>query len=230
MYIPFEIGDKKFLLKPYTTKQEKEILLLSSFDVNDPMRVIDLLDIKTDVNINELSQDELKVLLYQFRTISLGDEIDVKFECPNCGQVNESSIEGCNFIMPSIRNDDDVIKLPIELTDENLHEFLLSDIDVDELDIEEFEELKERVKMNQIRFDFVKHCKCIKCKSEKSYDLSDIKYIIEVMSDDTLMTLYKTYNYMVFFGHYTKEDIDSMLPFERSIFVGLLQKIKEDIT
>ena len=50
------------------------------------------------------------------------------------------------------------------------------------------------------------------------------------MSEDSLMTLYKSYNHLVFFGHYSKQDIDDMLPFERVIFIGLLNKTKEDLS
>ena len=56
-----------------------------------------------------------------------------------------------------------------------------------------------------------------------------VDYIIEIMSDDTLMSLYKSYNFLIYFGHHTKEGVDSMYPFERSIFIGLLNKTKEDL-
>lgn len=225
MRIPFEIGDKKFLLTPYNTNQEKEILLLSSFGIDDFERVFEILNFKTEY---ELSENEKKIIIYKYRDISLGDEVDIKFNCDNCKSGNDAVLEASNFIIPNIRNDENIKKLNISVTDENIQEFVL-DVDVDELDIQEFEELKQQVKDNQIEFDFIKSTKCLKCGHEKLFDLSPNKYIFEIMSDDTLMSLYKSYNFMIFFGHYSKEDIDKMLPFERSIFIGLLNKVKEDL-
>lgn len=229
MYIPFQLGDKEFLLKPYTTAQEKEILLLSSFAVDDFDRIFEILDYRYDGDLSELSDDEKKVLLYKFRDISVGDEVDVKFVCNHCKVSNENKIEATNFVVSNIKNDDFILQKNIPVTDENLHEFV-PHIDVDELDLQEFEDLKQKVKDNQISFNFIKSTSCLNCRTPKTFDMSDKKYIIEILSEDTLMTLYKTYNYMIYFGHYTKTDIDNMLPFERTILTGLLSKTKEDLT
>lgn len=229
MYIPFEIGEKSFLVKPYITSQEKEILLLSSFNIDDLDRVLDILEYKSDFEIQDLSEEEKKVLLYKFREISLGDEVDIKFVCDKCKCPNENTLEANNFIVFSIRNDKDIKKINKKVTDENLQDFIIGDTNVDELDLQDFEELKKRIQENQIQYNFIKKTKCLRCGTERSFDLSSNKYIIDIMSDDTLMSLYKTYNNMVFFGHYSKDDIDKMLPFERTILLGLLQKTKEEI-
>ncbi len=225
MKIPFEIGNKKFLLEPYRTHQEKDILLASSFDVKDYDRIFEIIGFKYN---GYLSDNEKKAILYKYREISIGDEVDVKFKCDNCGQGGEGVLEASNFAIPSKRNDEDVKKLDIPVHDTTLQHFV--DFDVDELDIDEFEELKDRVQDNQVTFDFIRTVKCMKCQTEKKFDLSTLDYIIEIMSDDTLMSMYKSYNFLIYFGHHTKEGVDSMYPFERSIFIGLLNKTKEDLT
>lgn len=224
MNIPFEIGGKTFSISPYTTAQEKEILLASSFEVNDVEKIFDILNFKPEV---ELTDDEKKAILYKFREVSLGDEIDIKFVCDACGQGNDGILEASNFVKPGKRNDPDIKKIVQTFTEDKMHEYV--DIDVDDLDIDEYEKLKQRIIDNQIEIDFIKECKCLKCGTHKKFDMSDTKYIIDVMSEDTLMTLYKSYNFLIFFGKYTKLDIDSMYPFERSIFIGLLNKTKEDL-
>lgn len=224
MRVPFKIGEKEFLIKPYTTFEEKEILLLSSFDVDDLDRVFEILDFNTE---HELSIEEQKVILYKHREISLGDEIDIKFKCEACKKGNDAVLEANNFAMNGKRNDPDVKKINKSVTDDNLSDFV--DIDSDELDIEEFEGLKQRVIDNQVQFNFVKDARCLHCGEPKKFDLGDTKYIIEIMSEDTLMTLYKSYNHLIYFGNYSKADIDKMYPFERSIFIGLLNKTKEDL-
>ena len=224
MEIPFSIGSKKFLLEPYRTYQEKDILLSASFDIKDFDSVLKILNFRTDEIIDD---NEKRVILYKYREISIGDEVDIKFKCDKCSQAQDSTLSIADFIIPSERSDDDVKKLNKEVNDNTLQEFV--QINVDDLDIENYEDLKERVKKNQIEFNFIKEAKCIKCGSYKKFDMSSASYIIEIMSDDSLMTLYKIYNHLIFFGQYTKQDIDSMYPFERSIFVGLLNKTKEDL-
>lgn len=224
MKIPFELGGKEYQINAYNTSQEKEILLMHSFGVHDLKKILDVL------NFNEydnLTDEQMKVILYRHREISLGDEISVKFKCENCGQGNDGIIEASNFLINGKRNDPDVKKLLIPFEEENMNKYV--DIDVDELDIDEYEELKKRIIDNQEKISFVKSCSCMKCGTKRNFDLSDPSYIIEIMSDDTLMSLYKTYNILNFFGGYTKTDIDSMYPFERNIFVGLLKKTKEDM-
>lgn len=223
MKVPITIGSKSFLIQPYKTYQEKDILLLSSFDIDDLDRVLDILNFKAD----GLTDDEKRLILYKHREISIGDDINIRFKCKACGQGNESILTASNFIIDSVLNDTDIKKINKEVTDENLHEFV--DIDVDDLDILDFELLKNRVKDNQIKINFVKSAYCLKCNEEHPFDIGSAKYIIEIMSEDELMSLYKTYSSMIYFGHFTKEDIDNMYPFERTVFVGLLNKIKEDL-
>lgn len=224
MIIPFELNGKTFEIKAYNTAQEKELLLLSSFGVDDLDKIFELLDFHDH---EDLTEDEKKVILYKFREISLGDEIDIKFTCDNCGQGNDAILEANNFAIPGKRNDHDIKKLHKVFKEEDMQDYV--EFDVDELDIEEYESLKQRIQDNQTSISFIKSAKCLKCGTQKNFNLGSPKYIIEIMSDDSLMTLYKSYNYLIFFGQYSKADIDSMYPFERSIFIGLLNKTKEDL-
>jgi hypothetical protein len=89
--------------------------------------------------------------------------------------------------------------------------------------------LMQKVKDNQVKYDFVKNCACIKCKSYNTFYIGDIKYILESLSEDTLMSMYRTYNDMCMFGNYNKKDIDSLYPFERTIMIGLINKTREDM-
>lgn len=225
MKVNFKIQDKNFILEAYRTSQEKDLLFLSSFEITDLDQVLNILNFQSN---EKLSDNEKKVIIYKYREISVGDEIDMRFKCKHCGTINDVAISIENLIIEPLRNDDDVKKSSEPITNENLGEFV--DIDVDELDITEFEDLKIRIQQNQINFNFIKTVKCGKCQKEKQYDISSEKYIIESMSEDSLMSLYKTYNNLNFFGNYTKLDIDSMMPFEREIFMGLINKTKEDLS
>ena len=227
--IPVELNSKKLLIKPYTSKVEKDILIMSTFEVFDMKEVLRILELDEHL-INSLSENEMKVLLYKYRESSLGDEIQIKFKCKECNKQNESSIITSDFIVYSKRNDEDILKIDKEVTEENLKDFLLSNINIEDLDIDEYENLIIRVKENQNNFNFVKECKCMFCRTSNFFNIGSPKYIIEQLSDHTLMTLYKTYNNMMMFGNLTKTDIDNMYPFERTIFIGLITKTKEDMT
>lgn len=223
----FSIGDKTFTITPYCTKQEKELLLLSSFEQYDLDKALKILGFQTNY---ELTDDEKKVILYKYREISIGDEIDIRFVCDDCKFVNETKVEAKNFVIPGKRNDSDVKKFAKPFDEENMHEYVnLTKDDIENLDIDEYEALKQKIIENQVQISFVKEVNCLKCNKPKRFNLGATKYVIDVLSEDTLMTLYKAYNFLIFFGHYTKTDIDNMYPFERSIFIGLLTKTKEDL-
>jgi hypothetical protein len=236
MKIPFDIGNKKFLLSPYTTKQEKEIILSSSFDITDLDRILDILNFKTEY---ELTDDEKKVILYKYREISVGDEVDVKYVC-KCGQGNESVLGTTDFIN-NPKQAVNINQLSLELTDDNIYMFIgdehsLYNVDtelliesIDNLDIIEYDALMSSIELSQLKISFSAKATCLKCKYKKEFDMSSTKYIIEIMSDDNLMSLYKSYNHLIYFGNHTSEGIDNMHPFERSIFIGLLNKTKEDL-
>lgn len=226
--IPIEINGKKFLIKPYTTKIEKDILIMSSleiFHIDEVLRILDF----DELLLKTLSENEKKVLLFKYREISLGDEIEVKFKCKHCNQITESVIYANDFVEESEMNDSGILKIDKMVTDENINDFLISEIDLNELELDVFEELKKRIEKNQSKFNFIKPCKCFSCQKENLFNLSDTKYIVEQLSDHTLYSIYKIYTNLMMFGNMTKTDIDNMYPFERTLFVGLITKAKESM-
>ena len=225
---PVEINGKKLLIHPYDTEKEKDLLIMSSFEIYNIDEILRVLGLEYS-ELEKLSENEKKVLLYKFREISVGDEINVKFKCTYCKAPNETSIS-CTDLIQNNHLDPDIKILDAEVTDDNIKEFLYIEQDeIDNLDLDEYEKLLDRIKRNQVKYNFVKKCSCLKCKSENSFYIGDIKYIIESLSEDTLMSMYRTYNDMCMFGNYNKRDIDSLYPFERTILIGLINKTREDM-
>ena len=225
---PVEINGKKLLIHPYDTEKEKDLLIMSSFEIYDIDEILRVLGLEYS-ELEKLTENEKKVLLYKFREISVGDEINVKFKCTSCKAPNETSIS-CADLVQNNHLDPDIKILDAEVTDDNIKEFLYIEQDeIDNLDLDEYEKLLDRIKRNQVKYNFVKKCSCLKCKSENSFYIGDIKYIIESLSEDTLMSMYRTYNDMCMFGNYNKRDIDSLYPFERTILIGLINKTREDM-
>ena len=225
---PVEINGKKLLIHPYDTEKEKDLLIMSSFEIYDIDEILRVLGLEYS-ELEKLTENEKKVLLYKFREISVGDEINVKFKCTYCKAPNETSIS-CTDLIQNNHLDPDIKILDDEVTDDNIKEFLyIEQEEIDNLDLDEYEKLLDRIKRNQVKYNFVKKCSCLKCKSENSFYIGDIKYIIESLSEDTLMSMYRTYNDMCMFGNYNKRDIDSLYPFERTILIGLINKTREDM-
>ena len=225
---PVEINGKKLLIHPYDTEKEKDLLIMSSFEIYDIDEILRVLGLEYS-ELEKLTENEKKVLLYKFREISVGDEINVKFKCTYCKAPNETSIS-CTDLIQNNHLDPDIKILDDEVTDDNIKEFLyIEQEEKDNLDLDEYEKLLDRIKRNQVKYNFVKKCSCLKCKSENSFYIGDIKYIIESLSEDTLMSMYRTYNDMCMFGNYNKRDIDSLYPFERTILIGLINKTREDM-
>lgn len=226
---PVNLNGKRILIQPYNTEKEKDLLIMSSFEVYELDEILRVLEVDSDI-IHSLSENEKKILLYKFREISVGDEITVKYKCTSCKSHNDAVLSCSDLIQSPEELNPEIKILDIEVNDENIYDFLYkSPEEIDNLDIDEYENLIELIKLNQVKYNFVKKCTCMKCKQENSFYIGDIKYIIESLSEDTLMSIYRTYNDMCMFGNYNKRDIDSLYPFERTILIGLINKTREDM-
>lgn len=223
--LKFEYADKSFTLSPYTTSIEKDLLLMDSFENYNLIDALQILGLSED-ETKDLTIDEQIGLMLKYRSISVSEELPVKYRCKHCNHPVETTINiSENVVYP--KTDLTIRQCFKPVTEENITDFI--DVNVDEMDINEFDELIKSVSEAVVRFTFEKESRCIKCGETNIVDLSDPKKILEYMSEDSLVSLYQVYNDLSFFGKYTKSDIDSMLPFERSIFIGLLNKTREEL-
>ena len=147
--IPVEICEKRILIQPYNSAVEKDILIMSTFGIFNIDEVLRILSLDTEI-INSLSTNEKKVLLYKYREASVGDDIDIKFKCKHCGTSSDATINAAEFIIEPQRNDEFILKIDKEVTEENLQDFIKPEFNINvlDLDIDKFEELIEKVKLN----------------------------------------------------------------------------------
>lgn len=223
MQIEFDLGEKKFSLEPYNTAKEKELLLLSAF-VDEEHLLGETLKL-LGINTKHLTHEDQVTLLYKLREISVGSEMDVSFVCPECGMPNEVKLDiSNNFQLPSKKSKfiKDVHKI---VTDSNILEFFK---DADDLDWDTFEQLKNNIKDYIINFNFFKPVRCIRCKKETNIDISAPNLVSRCFSEDSIKSILQTYHNLVFFGKFTKTDVDSMYPFERFIFNSMVVKTLEE--
>ena len=227
MKVPFKIRNINLELESYTSLQEKDLLFLTMDDFSGK----NILDLALDICkiprkiISKLNEQEKKCVLYKLRELSIGNEINIKFKCQKCGQRSENFVNISNIIKhPNLKH-----KSVIDNGKYNGGEiFDCLKGNYEEMFIDEYEKLKENIKNYITTFDFKKECICQKCLFKNIIDISDTKFIIDNLSEETLQSYYKTYNTLVFFGKYSKLDIDSMIPYERTIFLGLLENQLKD--
>jgi hypothetical protein len=224
--INYEYSGKKFTIAPYTTAQEKDLLLLSTVGESDLDIALGICGID-GTELMMLTQDEKVAMLYKIREISVGAEVNLKFKCKHCNSDNENSINIEDIVQSSKISNNKIKDQFKELTDDNINQYLL--LDIDELDIDEYEAIEQEVKDSVTKFNFRKPATCQKCSKVSFIRISAPSFVLDIMSEDSLISLYQTYNDLIFFGKYTKLDIDSLYPFERTIFVSLLNKSREDI-
>ena len=224
----YSYADREFIISPYNTTVERNMLLAASYDnveLDDLMLIVrDFID----GDIKNLNEDEKKLLLYKLRTISVGEEIAMRFKC-SCEHVNEYHVP-----IPVIESKEvNMFYEPMSLELKNMvGTFEEIDkhvsVNLDDCDLDELGDLEEFILDNMIHTDLKIKSACEKCGSSHLVDFGDIDFLKNAMSEDTLTGIYQEINDLVYYSHYNKQDVDNMLPFERLILFELLKStIKE---
>lgn len=228
MKIKFKYANKEFNLIPYTTEQEKDILLYTSLNEDYTFdNILEALQNNIEGDVTNLTDNEKIVLLFSLRSISIGEEIELKFKCNSCKTPNIQVINVSDLIQDNVITKDYIHNAFEELTEDNLHKFV--DLALDDLELDDYEEVYEEVKKSVVAFNLTHKKYCHKCRTEHLFNIKNKKYVVENLSEDSLMSLFQTTADLVFFGKYTKEAVDKMIPFERSIYIGILNKTREDL-
>lgn len=220
MKINFNIHNTNIEIEPYTSKQERDLLFLSTDDYKSYNKLdlaLSICGVKKSV-IKKLTDVEKKALLLKFREISVGDTLPVKFTCTNCKTRSENEIKITNIVEYPTKNHKNIENKG--LISNNIFDYLIGDYK--EMDLDVFLELKNNLSCYITKFNFKKPCICQRCLHKNLVDISNTDFIIDNLSEETLTTYYKAYQTMIYLGHFSKIDIDSLLPFERTIHMSLL--------
>lgn len=221
MKIKFTYGPKTFYLEPYTTAQEKELILIQAYSQNITEENLDdaLRICKFSGNISDLTLQEKILILWKYREISISETVALKFQCPHCGTMCDNDVKITDLYLPA--------EEPLKSIHDNMNGTGTVNIS-DDADIETYMQACKDIDKHIGHFDFTKPCVCLKCKNEVNVQLSDPSFVLDNMSEKSIQGIYDQYNSLIYFGHYSKLDIDSMYPFERDVLLGILQKtIKE---
>jgi len=247
---------RKFTLRPYTCKQEREIVI--AFTINEENlteeNLISTLEslndcFKEDLRIEELNIDEVKFLLLSLRSLAIGEECNIKNQCPHCKQAFDSTIDIGGMLINSTSkessiklgdflfnfketfNDNEMIDYISDIIHEEKSIINREDINIiiENLSFEDYDKLEEFIKSSRTKFNFKYTGKCPYCNEPIIFNFGTTEFILRSMSEDSFVSFYKTISDIVYFGKYSKLDVDSMFPFERNILSGMLQKTIEEL-
>jgi len=200
-------------LKPYTSHQEKSALIKNIG--NDAS----LIDIARELGTDPKSEIEAHAFIFKVREISVSDIADLTHVCPECNYQNI-----INISIPSMFFQGD---------HEGYHDIdigLFDDIDelegdiINTISIDKYNSLYSLLKENNKKiFNPEFTMTCVKCKHSVTRELNPGS----IVSKFSIANVYEQYLDISSYTSMTKADTDSMIPFEREIFMGLIQK-KED--
>lgn len=237
LQIPFEIikGATPFLVRPMRSHIEKTIL---EFGV-----MTDNADLIFD-NVCKLLgvPDELPYMLkvawiYKVREVSFGSDLLLTYKCPSCGRVTESVILLEDLLswpeIPKLRElgkfyelkDPDVPYTKIENAG-----LISSSKYLKVQDPKTLEEARDYAISLRSRLPVVKrviHSKCQFCPNHKAIGITNKQFVLDSLSEHSMISMVQAYNAMAING-FTKLDVDSMLPFERELHLGLFRKKTEE--
>lgn len=223
MKIPFKDFGYTIKIEPYTVAQEKELLFLDTYYPEYDDDILDAaLDIlKLDSKIySKLSHDEKVILLYKYREVSVDEKFAIQCVCPSCKMPIETEVSVTNIVKRAELKSEfvrDLKRLP-ENEEDFQNNFL---INYEDLDIDTYENIYENISKYQTVNDFIRRFKCLSCSHESYIDLNSNKMVISSLSESSIESIYNFYENLIFTGKWSKQDIDSLLPFERVIFSSL---------
>lgn len=185
--------------------------------------------------------DSLKMAtLLKIREISNGADCQVKFKCPHCHRPSESMVLLENLLdfsnFEKVQRFRDAKLSPEVVTGETkLGKILETPMTgalryfEDKPDLKTLMDVKDLYQSLVFRFPKVKTSLCARCPlcmGFKEFKLTK-GFCLEALSEHSISSMYKTYHALVING-FTKLDVDSMLPFEREVQKGLIDKTIEE--
>lgn len=229
------LNGKKYEIESYKTRDELEYLeyLFIHADINedDANSFLDSFLLKNGIkNINELSNIEKLILMLKIREISIGDELKIKFKCSHCNKPSESVINLGNMIKLAETRLKNVHGLFNVYDANNVKiEDIVDDKIINELDIDEYDNIKNNISKYIDTYNFTQSCKCEYCRKENVFDLSGKKLLFSFLSDENFESLSRLLHILVYSGRLTREDVLNMTPLQRIFEYGLLEETRQEI-
>lgn len=207
-----DIKKKLSFLKPYTSEQEKNALIKVLDGNFTPIEICSIL------GGNPSNDLEAEAFIFKMREISVGDIVEVTSTCSFCKRADIYFIS-----IPKMFFNDELKDLGITPgLYENIDEVPEGEI-INNKTLEEYNVIEEEILENNKKiFNSITETSC-KCGNKSLIKLN----YKDIISKFSIKNIFEQYLDISYYTSMTKADTDNMLPFEREIFLGLIQ-IKED--
>lgn len=241
-----KFGNKSIEISQYNTAQEKQLLLLglvqiSDVEFNQLDEALKIIGYSEEL-ISSMKRIEKLIVLMKCREMSVDDFIAMNFPCNNCNNVNPiapkiSQMYHNTKVEEEFKIDKYTIKESFEnayFNKDKISSYIyiddnpITEEELDNMDSSLYEEIYETIMTHSMKFNERIDVKC-QCGHEQYIELTD-DFIVNNMSEDSIRSLYQTYTDLIFFGKYSKQDVDTLVPFERSILVNFVEQAREKIT
>jgi len=203
-------------LKPYNTRQEIDALMNIE---NGPVKTLECLgDFEKP---EDFSKNQLDILFFKLREISVNSNIEIEYNCVHCGKMNGGLIK-----IPDMFNDtSDELYDDIEIGFFNSSEIENLVDEAENIGIDEYDEIVNKYRHNNsILYQPIMTLKCLMC-GESNY--KDVE-ASECISKTSLKDIYQSITDLSVYSSQGFADVMIMIPYEREVLVALLQKLIDD--
>lgn len=230
--VPFEIvkDAKPYYVNPYTSGVEKAFLEYQVMQVDKELvfdAICSLLEIPED-----LPKKIKMAWIYRCREISFGSDFTIRYKCPGCGRVTESTLlleKLLSWGVPRFQVKDNFnlsIRDIQSTAPSEAHKYFkdamcstLSDF------MAYYNDLTLRIP--RVRNTLGAQC-MFSCGHIHKVSPFSLGFLVDSLSDHDITNMMKTYHVLVTNG-FTKADVDSMLPFEREVQKGLIEARNKEL-
>lgn len=219
MYRSVRVGSKYWLMEPYKTSTELDILeflTFNSYDEDNQYEAIvdDILQSHVSQYNRNIPKIDKIILLWNLRVITIGDEISLTYSCSKCGTKQTETVSIHNLILNSSESSD---YLPAEFTKfksileyENIPENI-----PDNIPLTDYENIYNNI-LNYVNlYNNNYKVNCRYCNVGNFLNVFTYKTTLSFMSDDNFNSLTSWIHTLVFTGKNTREDVLKMSPIQR---------------
>lgn len=219
-----EYNDRKIVIKPYAGNIERDLILYKfSRDEEHPPKLKDIWFIledyvKSNIPFEQLTENEKIFILYSIRGMSVSDNIELNFNCPNCNDNFRINVEISKIIEKS-----ELPKGYNNIYSENLEDYLTKD-DLDSENFEDFDKKLEEIEKHKTKFIYIREIECVNCGAKSQMNLADLNILCSCFSNFDIVGFYNSLNSLVYYGKYSFSDLlNYILPFERELITSFIQ-------
>ena len=198
-------------IESYNTKQEKEFLLMDDPDISGTCKTL---------GHHALNDLEGLYVLQKKREKSVSDLYEQLLSCPSCQEINDIKIElkDVGLDVPGLKELESTSKIPVGLFTD-LEDFMNPEV-VESLSITDYNTIQKEMTENNLKIYAHTVTRQCKCQADIPVHINPLN----ILSKTNVANIYTEYFDLSFYTHFTKADVDGMLPFERQLFYSLLKK------